>query len=72
MYKEITSFATSTAVYVISVFIVLAWFTLSLGGCTTAAERERSDDTVCANARDYAICRQNLMSERRDSAIRSQ
>lgn len=52
--------------------LALSVSVLTLTGCMTAVERERSDDTVCANARDYAICRQNLMSGRRDSAIRSQ
>lgn len=42
---------------------------LVLSGCSTAAEREARDDRVCVNARDYAICRQNLMSSRRDDAV---
>lgn len=50
--------------------LVLAMLTLS--GCMSAAERERSDDTLCATARDYAICRQTLMSSRRDAAILTQ
>lgn len=44
---------------------------LLLSGCMTLAEREHSDDALCATARDYSICRQNLMSQRRDAAIRS-
>ena len=43
----------------------------ALSGCATAQEREARDDSVCVNARDYGICRQNLMSRRRDSAIYS-
>lgn len=45
---------------------------LTLAGCMTLAERERSDDLVCASARDYNICRQNIMSQRRDAAILAQ
>lgn len=45
---------------------------LALSGCMTTADRERSDDTLCATARDYAICRQTLMSSRRDAAILAQ
>jgi hypothetical protein len=44
---------------------------LGLSSCMTAADREHADDSLCATARDYGICRQNLMSGRRDSAIRS-
>lgn len=53
-------------------WIVVLSIALTLSGCMTAAERESADDSVCATARDYGICRQNLMSQRRDSAIRSQ
>jgi hypothetical protein len=42
---------------------------LALCGCMTAQEREAADDNVCRTARDYRICRENLMSGRRDAAI---
>jgi hypothetical protein len=44
---------------------------VTLSGCMTAQEREAADDNVCRTARDYAICRQNLMSGRRDAAVRA-
>lgn len=43
----------------------------SLAGCMTAEQREAADDNVCRTARDYRICRENLMAERRDHAIRA-
>jgi hypothetical protein len=46
--------------------------TLALAGCMTATEREAADDSACAAARDYNICRQNIMSHRRDLAIMAQ
>ena len=49
--------------------IILLACACALSGCMTAQEAERRDDSVCASARDYAICRQNLMAGRRDSAI---
>lgn len=51
--------------------LALIGLALSLAGCMTAQEREAADDRVCVTARDYAICRQNLMSQRRDQAIRT-
>lgn len=55
----------------VGLFIALAC-ALALSGCLTAQEREARDDSVCATARDYGICRQNLMSRRRDAAILAQ
>jgi hypothetical protein len=52
--------------------LVLIGIVLGLGGCTTATQREARDDASCANARDYAICRQGIMSSRRDAAILAQ
>jgi hypothetical protein len=53
--------------------LILCATALALSGCMSASERaiqaEHADDAVCANARDYNICRQNLMSRRRDTAI---
>lgn len=50
-------------------YLVLLTCALALSGCVTAAEREAADDKLCATARDYAICRQSLMSQRRDAAV---
>jgi uncharacterized protein YceK len=52
--------------------LLIVTATLALSGCMTAAEREAADDSACATARDYNICRQNIMSHRRDLAIMAQ
>jgi hypothetical protein len=52
--------------------LLLLCAALALTGCMTASEREHADDSVCANARDYSICRQGIMSSRRDAAIMAQ
>lgn len=51
--------------------LVILGTALVLSGCVTAQERENADDALCATARDYSICRQSLMSQRRDAAVRS-
>jgi hypothetical protein len=63
-----------------SKIVLILLVPLALAGCMTAQERaasveaaarqaEAADDNVCKTARDYAICRQNLMSQRRNGAI---